>query len=119
MLYFFQVLNMNSKTGNLVMEIQGETGEIDFCEGRMIKAGYKSLSGQEAFFELLKARKGRFKFTPKPLPQNVPTDDLGDFIFFLLGYVRVVDDGVHAGGHAMGEPDLIVVDRIHPDCHQN
>jgi len=46
-------------------------------------------------------------------------DSLGDLGLFLLGYGWTIDHGIHAGRYTMGDPDVIIINRIDPDCHKN
>jgi CRP/FNR family transcriptional regulator, cyclic AMP receptor protein len=60
-----QTLNVNSKTGILtITQLQKGTARFSFRQGALIKASYGGSKGESAFYEVLKEKKGRFKFTP-------------------------------------------------------
>ncbi|MFO8071457.1 MAG: DUF4388 domain-containing protein [Polyangia bacterium] len=60
-----QILSHGRKTGRLSL-VSGRTrGEIHFVQGEIHNAMCNNLRGEEAFFELLKMRDGRFALDPK------------------------------------------------------
>ena len=87
----FQVLNMNQKTGQLIMEDGQNTGLLVFNDGCPVRAEYKGFKGKKAFFELIKNRTGRFKFVPQAL-DNTPAHDMGDFMWLLMEGLNRIDE---------------------------
>ncbi len=89
----FQTLNLNRKTGMMTLNIGQSVGELAFDEGALVYARYDGKSGQEAFFDMLRQKDGRFKFTPK-LPKEAENQpEIGDFMWLLMEGIRRVDEG--------------------------
>ncbi len=63
-----------------------------FREGNLVKAKYSKKEGKEAFFEILKEKDGRFKFSPGLPPEEENTPELGDFMWLLMEGVRRIDE---------------------------
>jgi predicted Zn finger-like uncharacterized protein len=88
----FQTFNMNQKTGVLSLQLTDETAALTFREGGLIRVQYNDMEGVEAFYELLKLKKGRFKFTPGLKPEDMETPELGDFMHLLMEGLRRIDE---------------------------
>ncbi len=88
----FQTLNLNHKTGVLNLSLPKGPAKIAFCEGRLIRAQYKDIDGKEAFFEVLKVKKGRFKFVQGISPEDRKKPEIGDFMWLLMEGVRKIDE---------------------------
>ncbi len=53
---------------------------------------YSNIEGEEAFFELLKQKEGRFKYIPGLPPEEMNADKLGDFMSLLIEGLRRIDE---------------------------
>ena len=90
----FQTLNMNNKTGILtISELTKGTARFSFRQGSLIKAKYIDLSGETAFYEILKEHKGRFRFTPGIPPEDFEVPEIGYFMKLLMEGMRQLDEG--------------------------
>jgi response regulator RpfG family c-di-GMP phosphodiesterase len=56
-----QVLSQGRKTGALKIQSSTGNGEIHFDEGRLVNVVYKDREGEEAFYEMLHIKDGRFQ----------------------------------------------------------
>ncbi len=91
----FQMFNLNQKTGTIRLDLPQGEAETAFLEGELIRARYNGKSGVDAFYEILGAHEGRFKFRPGLPPEEMDADSLGDFMKILMEGVRRIDE---AGG---------------------
>ena len=90
----FQTLNMNNKTGILtISELTRRTARFSFRQGSLIKAKYTDVSGEKAFYEILKEHKGRFRFTPGIPPEDFEVPEIGYFMKLLMEGMRRLDEG--------------------------
>ncbi|MDR3631357.1 MAG: cyclic nucleotide-binding domain-containing protein [Desulfocapsaceae bacterium] len=90
----FQTLNMNNKTGILtITELSRGTARFSFRQGSLIKAKYNDVSGEAAFYEILKEHKGRFRFTPGIPPEDFEVTEIGYFMKLLMEGMRRLDEG--------------------------
>jgi CRP/FNR family transcriptional regulator, cyclic AMP receptor protein len=87
-----QTLNLNHKTGVLTLTLPRGTADLSFREGALVSAKYNNKEGKEAFFEVLKEKEGRFKFSPGLSPQETKAPELGDFMWLLMEGVRRMDE---------------------------
>ena len=84
---------MNSKTGILTIdELSKGTARFSFKQGALIKARYKSMSGEDAFYEILKEHKGRFRFTPGIPPEDFELPEIAFFMKLLMEGMRRLDE---------------------------
>lgn len=88
----FQTLNLNQKTGVLYFDLPGNSAEVYFREGEIIGADFGKKSGKDAFFELLKTKDGRFKFSPGLPDDKKSKPALDDFMGLLMEGVRRIDE---------------------------
>jgi hypothetical protein len=89
----FQTLNMNSKTGILtITELIKGTARFSFRQGALIKAKYTDHNGEAAFYEILKERNGRFRFTPGIPPEDFEIPEIGYFMKLLMEGMRRLDE---------------------------
>lgn len=88
----FQTLNLNNKTGMLTMALSKGSAKVVFRDGSLVGAKYNQREGKEAFFEILKEKKGRFKFIPGLPPEEKRTEELGDFMWLLMEGIRRADE---------------------------
>ncbi len=90
----FQTLNMNNKTGILTInELGGGTARFSFRQGSLIKAKYGRYEGDLAFYQILKEKSGRFRFTPGIPPEDFSTPEIGFFMKLLMEGMRRLDEG--------------------------
>lgn len=90
----FQTLNMNSKTGILtITDLSKGTARFSFRQGALIKAKYDELTGDMAFYQILKENSGRFRFTPGIAAEDFSTPEIGFFMKLLMEGMRRLDEG--------------------------
>ena len=90
----FQTLNMNSKTGILtITDLSRGTARFSFRQGALIKAKYGEHVGDLAFYQILKEKSGRFRFTPGIAPEDFSTPEIGFFMKLLMEGMRRMDEG--------------------------
>jgi CRP-like cAMP-binding protein len=90
----FQTLNMNSKTGILtITDLSRGTARFSFRQGALIKAKYGDIVGELAFYQILKEKFGRFRFTPGISPEDFSTPEIGFFMKLLMEGMRRMDEG--------------------------
>ncbi len=90
----FQTLNMNSKTGILtISNLSNGTARFSFRQGALIKAKYGDISGDLAFYQILKENSGHFRFTPGIAPEDYSTPEIGFFMKLLMEGMRRLDEG--------------------------
>ncbi len=88
----FQTLNLNNKTGVLTMQLSEGTAELSFKDGGVIRAEYSDLENKEAFYEILKEKKGRFKFHPGLSPEEMENSEIDDFMWLLMEGLNKIDE---------------------------
>lgn len=89
----FQTLHQNQKTGILsLVQLSKGSAELTFRDGELIRARYSENSGQQAFFELLKEKEGRFKFIPGLSAQQAEGSPIADFMWLLMEGLNKIDE---------------------------
>lgn len=88
----FQMFNLNQKTGTIRFDLSQGEAEAAFLDGHLIRAEYDGVSGLDAFYSILSAKEGRFKFRPGLLPEEMTAKPLGDFMKILMEGVRRIDE---------------------------
>ncbi len=88
----FQTLNINQKTGVLTLQLPKGSADLSFREGALISVKYNNAESEEAFYEILKEREGRFKFIPGLSEAEMQADEMGDFMWLLMEGVRRMDE---------------------------
>ncbi|GBC61078.1 hypothetical protein DENIS_2038 [Desulfonema ishimotonii] len=88
----FQTLHLNHKTGVLILKLADGLAAASFREGRLIRAKYGDREDKAAFFEMLKAREGRFKFHHELPPEEIRVKELGNFMKLLMEGVKNADE---------------------------
>jgi CRP/FNR family transcriptional regulator, cyclic AMP receptor protein len=89
----FQTLNMNNKTGILtISDLSKGTARFSFRQGSLIKAKYGDYVGDLAFYQILKEKSGRFRFTPGIAPEDFSTPEIGFFMKLLMEGMRRMDE---------------------------
>ncbi|MDH3328411.1 MAG: cyclic nucleotide-binding domain-containing protein [Desulfobulbaceae bacterium] len=81
----FQTLNAKHKTGILtITQLPRGTARFSLRQGGIIRAGYGGQKGKRAFYEVLKEKKGRYKFTPGLPPEDFDAPEIGFFMKLLM-----------------------------------
>jgi len=89
----FQTLHANKKTGILtITQLTSGTARFSFRDGALIKAKYKTKNGEDAFYEVLKEKEGRFKFTPGIPPEDIEIPEIGYFMKLLIEGQQRIDE---------------------------
>ncbi len=89
----FQTLNLNHKTGILtITQLQKGTARFSLRQGALIKASYAGSKGESAFYEVLREKNGRFKFTPGLPPEDFDTPEIGYFMKLLMEGLQRLDE---------------------------
>lgn len=88
----FQTLNLNHKTGVLQLALPKGSAKTVFRDGSLVGAYYNGLEGKEAFFEILKEKKGRFKFIQGLSAEQMEAPEVGDFMWLLMEGSRKIDE---------------------------
>lgn len=93
-----QTLNQNQKTGVLTLDAEGDAAVLVFREGEPIRVTMGDLTGKDAFYEVLKARKGRFRFSPGLVDSDDASEPIGDFMWLLMEGLNRIDEGNSKNG---------------------
>ena len=88
----FQAFNISEKTGVLTLKLPDKSAYLSFREGQLINVKYSGKEGEEAFFELLKQRKGRFQYLSGLSPEEMRASEIGDFMGLLIEGLRRIDE---------------------------
>lgn len=89
----FQTLNLNHKTGILtITQLPKGTARFSLRQGALIKASYAGNKGETAFYEVLREKSGRFKFTPGLPPEDFDVPEIGYFMKLLMEGLQRVDE---------------------------
>ncbi|MDM8550569.1 cyclic nucleotide-binding domain-containing protein [Desulfobacterales bacterium HSG2] len=88
----FQALNVNQKTGRLILQLPKGSAALAFREGELVLAEYDEKEGKEAFYEMLKEKDGRFKFSANLSEKEANAQEIGDFMWLLMEGVSQMDE---------------------------
>ncbi len=88
----FQTLNLNRKTGVLNLALPKGAAKAFFNDGGLVRVKYDGRVDKEAFFELLKEKKGRFKFVQGLPDKEKDRPEIGDFMWLLMEGIRQIDE---------------------------
>ncbi len=89
----FQTLHTNGKTGILtISEVPKGTARFSLRQGALIKASYGGQKGKEAFFSILREKKGRFKFNPGLPKEDFDAPEIGYFMKLLMEGLQQLDE---------------------------
>ncbi|GBC63318.1 Crp/Fnr family transcriptional regulator [Desulfonema ishimotonii] len=88
----FQVFNMNQKTGVLSLRMYDISARLAFRDGDLVRVNFGDADGPEAFFSLLKLKRGRFTFKPGLCLEDMQADVIGDFMQLLMEGLRRIDE---------------------------
>ena len=79
--------------GVLTFGLEGNrTAAITFKEGELVRAKHGNLVDKEAFWEVLREKKGRFKFTPGLPPEEESKSEIGQFMWLLMEGLSRMDE---------------------------
>ncbi len=96
----FQTLNVNNKTGILtITQLQKGTARFSMRQGALIKATYGGSKGEAAFYEVLREKEGRFKFTPGLPPEDFDIPEIGYFMKLLMQGLQRIDERTTPAPH--------------------
>jgi len=88
----FQIFHMNQKTGILTLQASESRASVSFRDGEVVRVYFDGTEGREAFFELLKLKRGRFRFSPGLSLEEMELRGLGDFMPLLMEGLRRIDE---------------------------
>lgn len=88
----FQVFHLNQKTGILTLISGRISADISFRDGELVRVHFNGLEGPEAFYELLKVKRGRFSFRPGLPLEQMQSEGMGDFMQLLMEGLRRIDE---------------------------
>ncbi|QTA79514.1 Cyclic nucleotide-binding protein, DUF4388 [Desulfonema limicola] len=91
-LELFQMFNMNQKTGRLTLQSQHNSASVSFRDGELVNVHYNGRQGEDAFFDLLKLKRGRFKFKPGLSLEEMESRGMGPFMPLLMEGLRRIDE---------------------------
>lgn len=89
----FQTMNLNQKTGVLIFDLPNGPAKVWFRSGEIIGAEYGNKTGEKAFYDLLRADEGRFRFNPILPKEKENAEPMGDFMGILMEGVKRIDEG--------------------------
>ncbi len=88
-----QAFNMNRKTGVLTFKLpDNRAATITFKEGEPIRAKFGENEDREAFWAVLREKKGRFKFVPGLPPEEESMSEIGQFMWLLMEGLSRMDE---------------------------
>jgi hypothetical protein len=88
----FQAINMNQKTGTLVLDLNDGIGTAAFKNGQIMSASLKGYEDSEAFFMLLREKGGEFHFSRLLPPSLEDAKPLGDFMNLFMEGLQKIDE---------------------------
>lgn len=88
----YQTLKSTQKTGVLTLTLSQGPAKISFRNGDPVNVLYNRKKGKEAFFDTLKERDGRFRFTPGLTPEEENLPEMGNFMWLLMEGLRRIDE---------------------------
>ena len=92
----FQIFHMNQKTGVLGLEFPRGEAKVSFREGCVINAQYRNKTNQDAIFDMLKEKEGRYSFTTGLTAEEMKAAEIGDFMMLLMEGIKRVDEASEA-----------------------
>lgn len=88
----FQMFNENRKTGQFDLKLSKGKGQITFADGAIVRANYAGLTEKEAFWAILREKKGSFKFTSSLSLDDLGAKPIGNFLGLLMEGMRLLDE---------------------------
>ncbi len=90
----FQIFHMNQKTGVLSLEFPRGEAKVSFREGCVINAQYRNKINEDAIFDMLKEKEGRYSFTTGLTAEEMKAAEIGDFMMLLMEGIKRVDEAI-------------------------
>ncbi len=87
-----QTLNTTQKTGVLHLHLSKGNAKIFIRDGEIVKAQYNALSGEPAFFAVIKEENGAFKFEPGLPHAELTAKKIGEFMYLMMEGLSRVDE---------------------------
>jgi len=87
-----QALDLSQKTGVLILTLPKGPAQLLLSRGSLIRADYCNKVGKEAVFEILKEKKGRFKFNSNLPEDQLGSPKIGSLMEILLDASRMIDE---------------------------
>ena len=112
-----QALDLSQKTGILILTLPNGSAQLLLDRGNLIRADYCDKVGKEAVFEILKERKGRFKFNSNLSEVQLDAPKIGSLMEILLDAARMIDEEVCADEHGSSHGAAHVVNLKGPNFH--
>jgi len=89
----FQSLHAGNKTGILtISQLPEGNARFSLRQGGLVRATYGSKKGKTAFYDILKEKKGSFKFTPGLPPEDFEAAEIGYFMKLLMVGLQKTDE---------------------------
>ncbi len=89
----FQSLHAAHKTGILtITQLPKGNARFSFRQGGLIKASYGGKKGKTAFYDILKEKKGFYKFAPGLPPEDFDAPEIGFFMKLLMVGLQKVEE---------------------------
>jgi CheY-like chemotaxis protein len=122
-----QMLELNQKTGALVLSHGERTGTLYFRDGVIVEADIRSPKREEPLFILLGWKTGRFLFLPDAAPEQTPiTASMANLLFQDLQTLDAHEQDVLGSGQVQelpvqggpGESESGLAGRVHADIKE-
>ena len=88
----FQMLNENVKSGVVDLDLSDGPASVSFSEGEVVRVSYKGLSGADAFNEIIREQKGRFRFSSSLSLEEMGAPPIAGFMKLLMDGLRKIDE---------------------------
>jgi CRP/FNR family cyclic AMP-dependent transcriptional regulator len=112
-----QALDLSQKTGILILTLPNGSAQLLLNRGNLIQADYCNKVGKEAVFEILKERKGRFKFSSNLPEAQLDAPKIGSLMEILLDASRMIDEEACVYEHGSSRGATNVEDLKGPSFH--
>ncbi|MBC2714523.1 MAG: DUF4388 domain-containing protein [Desulfobacteraceae bacterium] len=90
-----QALNMTQKTGVLKLNFPKGEARISLRDGHIVHAEFREITGEKAFFEIMKQKRGNFKFKPGLPPNEMNASKIADFMYLMMEAMNRIDEESH------------------------
>jgi len=87
-----QALNMTQKTGVLCLNSAKGDSQISLRDGDIVHAEFSGMTGEAAFFEIVKQKHGNFKFKPGLPPNEMNAAKIADFMYLMMEAMNRIDE---------------------------
>lgn len=88
----FQMFHENMKTGNFKLEFSGGQARVIFSKGEIVSTSYRDKTGIDAFYDILKERKGRFNFISNISSEDEKAEPIGGFMKLMMEGLQRIDE---------------------------